>query len=248
MDAPAQHRPPVVPLATGTWVFLASQDGHAYAVNATTGQVAWTSVKLGDVLQANPAGFFSEFWAGVPDLLFVGTRNATSANTLYALNHTTGAIVTQFNNGGGANAIGIITGITVDYATKYVYFTSRASGIGAPHTLWCLNASTGDTLVKVWSRDVGDIDGSPVLYGGKLYVGNNDGEVKALNPATGADVWTYAGSQGTGPVKGYVFPHFGSSPLRLYFATNTTVWAVDHGVGGLSWSIAPTRPRRHVGG
>jgi hypothetical protein len=238
MNGPAQHRPPVVPLAAGPRVFLASQDGYAYAVNARTGAVVWTSTKLGDVLQANPAGLFADLVPGAPDRVFVGTRNATSANTLYALNPATGAVVSQFDNGGGASAIGIITGIAVDYATNYVYFTSRASGTGSSHTLWCLDA-TGGTLSKVWSLPVGDIDGSPVLYQGRLYVGTNAGEVKAIDPAGPTVAWTYTCSPADGAVKGHVFPHLGSSPVRLYFSTNSLVWAiVDNGATvSPGWSV-----------
>ncbi len=240
MNGPAQHRPPVVPLAVGPRVFLASQDGYAYAVNAETGASVWpTPPKLGDLLQANPAGLFSDLRATAPNLVFVGTRNATSANTLFALNPSTGAEVTRFDNGGGATAIGIITGITVDYATNRVYFTSRAAGVGSRDTLWCLGATAG-TLTYLWSLDLGNIDGSPVLYQGRIYVGTNAGEVKAIDAATHAVVWTYTCSPSDGPIKGYVFPHFGSSPVRLYFATTNRVWALDDNggsAGPAAWSV-----------
>jgi outer membrane protein assembly factor BamB len=236
MNGPAQHRPPVVPLAEGPRVFLASQDGFAYAVNARSGALRWRSDKLGDVLQANPAGLFSDLRPTAPNRLFVGTRNATSANTLYALDPADGHTLGQFDNGGGANAIGVITGITVDYDTNYVYFTSRAPLAGSSDTLWCVD---GTTMTKVWSLPLGDIDGSPVLYpanlpggypGGRLYVGTNAGEVKAINASTHAVVWTYTCNPLNGPVKGFVSPHFGVSPLRLYFATTARVWGiVDNG-------------------
>jgi hypothetical protein len=252
MNGPAQHRPPVVPLAAGPRVFLASQDGYAYAVNAYNGALLWTSPKLGDVLQASPAGLFSDLRPGAPDRVFFGTRNATSANTLFALDPADGTVKAQFDNGGGASAIGIITGITVDYATSYVYFTSRAAGAGSSDTLWCLNA-TGGTLSKVWSTAVGDIDGSPVLHLGKLYVGTNTGLVRKIDPTTHAVVWTYTPAPLNGPVKGYVFPEFGSSPLRLYFATTDRVWAiVDNGTTAADgWSVTtvanPSTPL-HVSG
>jgi len=253
MDGPAQHRPPVVRMADKTRIFLASQDGHAYAVDAHTGEPLWTSAKLGEVLQANPAGLFSDLKPGAPDLLFVGTRNATSANTLYALNPSTGATVTSFDNGGGASAIGIITGIAVDYDTKRVYFTSRGSGTGSRDTLWCLDASTGTSLTKVWSLNVGDTDGSPILHLGRIYVGTNAGEVKAIDPTVPAVKWTYAGSSGFGPVKGYVFPQFGSTPLRLFYSTTGRVWAIDAGDTSASpaWSVDtisnPSTPLHVIG-
>jgi outer membrane protein assembly factor BamB len=253
MDGPAQHRPPVVPLAAGARVFLASQDGYAYAIDAHTGTLVWTSTKLGEVLQANPAGLFSDLKAGAPNLVFVGTRNATSANVLYALDPSTGGVVTSFDNGGGATAIGIITGIAVDYDSKYVYFTSRSSGVGSPKTLWCLDASARTSLTPVWSLALGDIDGSPVLYEGVVYVGTNAGEVKAVDAATHAELWAYTCSPLDGPVKGYVIPHFGSSPLRLYFATTDRVWAIvdNGGSATLAWSATsvtgPSTPLFVVG-
>jgi outer membrane protein assembly factor BamB len=188
------------------------------------------------VLQANPAGFFSALRPGSPDLLFVGTRNASSANTLYALDPASGATVTSFDNGGGP-PIGIITGIAVDYLTARVYFTSRGAGGGSPDTLWCL-AWTGSSLGSVWSLDVGDVDGSPVLHGGRIYVGTNAGEVKAIDPAGPTVKWTY--STGDDAVKGYVAPQFGSTPLRLFFSTTTQVWAIDAGdtSAAFAWSVA----------
>jgi subtilase family protein/putative pyrroloquinoline-quinone binding quinoprotein len=245
MNAPAQHRPPAVRMADKTRIFLASQDGYAYAVDAHTGAPLWTSAKLGDVLQANPAGLFSDLKPGAPDLLFVGTRNATSGNKLYALNPSTGATVTSFDNGGGGSAIGIITGIAVDYTTERVYFTSRGSGTGSPATLWCLDASTGTSLTKVWSLNVGDTDGSPILYQGRIYVGTNAGEVKAIDPTgSGTVKWTYAGSFGFGPVKGYVSPQFGSTPLRLFYSTTGRVWAINAGDTSASpaWSAPISNP------
>jgi len=227
MNAPAQHRPGIVPLGAGPRVFLASQDGYAYAVNAATGAQVWVSAKLGDVLQAGPAGLFSEFKAGAPNRVYVGTRNATSPNRVYALDPATGAVVgTPFDNGGGTSAIGIITGITVDYATNHVYFTSRAAGGGSSHTLWCLDGAS-PTLARLWSLPVGDVDGSPVLYQGRVYVGTNAGQVRAVDATTHLVVWSWPASAGTdGPVKGYVVPDYGTSPLRLYFSTGSTVWGL----------------------
>jgi hypothetical protein len=57
-----------------------------------------------------------------------------------------------------------------------------------------------------------------------------------------------------GPVKGYVFPHFGSSsPLWLYFATNDRVWAIQDNGATVSpgWSVTtvanPSTPLYVIG-
>jgi hypothetical protein len=235
MAAPAQHQPPVVPLASGTWIYLASQDGRLYCLNAHTGALQWPSgasgpsAVLGEMLQAAPAAFFSEYSPSVPNLLFVGTRNVTAENTLLAFDPLTGARLPAYDfTQTGANAIGIITGITVDYDTRRVYFTSRARSGGSNHTVWCLDVS-GGSAVKVWSRAVGDIDGGPVIAGGRLYVGTNAGTVAALELAdNGTTMRTYA--TGDGPIKGYIWPEWGTS--NLYFSTTNKVWSLaDPGSG-----------------
>jgi hypothetical protein len=68
-------------------------------------------------------------------------------------------------------------------------------------------------------------------------VGNTAGEIRAIDAVTHALKWTYASLDG--PVKGYVFPHFGSTPLRLYFSTTNGVWAIED-LGdspGFGWSV-----------
>jgi hypothetical protein len=105
----------------------------------------------------------------------------------------------------------------------------------------------------VWSLPVGDIDGSPVLYLGRVYVGTNTGEVKAIDPAVPEVKWTYSGSSGFGAVKGYVFPQFGSAPLRLFFSTTGRVWAIDAGdtSASLAWVVDtipnPSTPLHVIG-
>jgi len=227
MNQPAQSRPPVVPITVGSSdlvVFLGSEDGHAYAVDARTGATLWRSPQLASMLVGSPAGIFGAF-GGSMDLLFVGTRDATVDNVLYALDPSTGAVVWSWNNGGGAGGIGIISSTpAVDYTANRVYFTSRARSGGSSDTVWCLSvSSTGAS--KVWSVAVGDADASPVVYGGRVYVGTNDGTVYALDAATGAVLASYA--TGDGAVKGFVMPEFSSTlPRHLYLATTTRVWSL----------------------
>jgi hypothetical protein len=68
MNAPAQARPPIVPTTAVSGasevIFLGSEDGHVYAVNAQTGQRMWQSPKLGNILFASPSGMFTDFPGG----------------------------------------------------------------------------------------------------------------------------------------------------------------------------------------
>src|SRR5262249_31993140 len=136
--------------------------------------------------------------------------------------------------GDGTGPIGPISGgASVDYAGKRVFFASRARVGGSANTLWCLNL-TAAGLTFAWAAPYGDIDGSPVLRGGKLYVGNNAGDVIAVDPGDGTEVWRYA--TGDGPVKGFVFP----DRSNLYFSTTSKVWGLaDQGATvSLLWPAA----------
>jgi outer membrane protein assembly factor BamB len=156
----------------------------------------------------------------------VGTRNATAPNVIHALDPATGAPVgPPFDNGGGATAIGILSGGgAVDYAGNRVYFSSRTRAGGSNHTLWALDIGAGG-LTLAWSIALGDIDGSPVVRQGRVYVGNNAGVVHSVRAADGADVRSFA--TGDGPVKAFVFPDRNST--ALYLSTTGTVWGLMDG-------------------
>jgi outer membrane protein assembly factor BamB len=117
---------------------------------------------------------------------------------------------------------------TVDYVTKRLYFTSRenASGSGSS-TLWCLQLGSAPVFSKVWERALGDIDASPVVQSGRVYVGstNAGGTVYSINAATGAVGDDRVFVHGDGPVKGFVWPDRASTDL--YFATNNRVWGIS---------------------
>lgn len=244
MNGPAQGRPPIVPTTAvpdaSQVVFLGSEDGHAYAANAQTGAALWQSpVALANILLASPSGMFTDF-GGSWNLLFIGSRDATTDNIMYALDPADGSVEYEFDNGGGANGIGIISSAaTVDYANNRIYFASRARAGGSSDTLWCLSFN-GTGFTYEWSIALGDIDGAPVLYQGRLYVGNTSGTVFAIDPVTGATPWFYAAS-GDGAVKGFVTPQaVPTTPRRLYFSTTSKVWSITDNDSSPSfgWSIA----------
>ena len=254
MPAPAQGRPPVVPVTVAganKVTFLGSQDGRVYAVNANSGAMLWKSADLG-VLQAVPAGIFTRFPPGQYDLILVGTRNATGPNGVHGLRLSDGTTAWSFVNsvaqGGDDLLMGIISGQgTVDYQNNLVYVAGRSRAGGSPKTVWCLSFDDAGANL-VWARGtdsatpIGDVDGSPVLLNGRLYVGTNDGRVHSLDSMTGSDLWSApffldGGAGSDGPVKSYVWPEPGSG--KLYLSTTTTVWSLqDNGVSAQeNWRI-----------
>ena len=235
---PVQSRPIASSVGVGSasrTVFVGSQDGRVYAIDAVNGTPSggplWTSAVLGpptpagDVMvQAAPSTI------GAPlNLVLVGTRNSTTANAFFALRLATGVEAWRFTNsvaqGGTGLGIGIIGGqATIDLAAGRAYFASRARAGGSPNTVWCIQLGpTAPTLV--WARSIGNVDGSTTLRNGRLYVGTNTGTVHALDANTGADLWVAPFSTVDGPVKGFIWPVRGTT--RLYFTTTSNVWALD---------------------
>jgi outer membrane protein assembly factor BamB len=221
LGAPVQSRPPVVPFAAGPLILLGSQDGIAYAVDAATGLQRWQSnVPLGAEVQAAPAGYFTAF-GGTFDLVMVGGRSPGVDNTFYGIDPVTGMVAWQFA-GEATDRIGVINGsAAIDYPTARVYFASRERTPGKS-TVWCLDFTAAGATLK-WKRALGNIDGSPVVRGGVVYVGTNTGVVHALDAVLGTPLWSFP--TGNGPVKGFVFPD--RSTNDLFFATTARVWGIS---------------------
>src|SRR5450830_91813 len=240
MNGPAQARPPIVATAavtggSGKYVFLASQDGHIYCVDANTGAQIWQSTAPSDYFQGAANGMFSVF-GGAYNLIIVGTRNSSAANVIYGLNVSNGSTAWSFNNGGGANSIGIISsGAQIDYTNNKAYFTSRTYAGGSQQTVWCLSF-TGAAAAPCtgWAPPaIGNIDAAPLLFNGRLYIGDNTGRAWALSASTGAALWTGSGNffaTSDGPIKGFISSNFATSATQLYFSTNGKLWALtDNG-------------------
>ena len=241
LGGPAQARPPVVSFSVGGGngaAFLGSQDGRAYAVDVVNGSLKWDE-PLASMLQAAPAGHFQYYNPAAFDLVLVGTRNGSGANSFRALEAHTGnprwAFVNSAGQSGDGAAIGIISGsAAIDYVNNRAYFASRVHPTGSARTLWCV-VFNGTTVSRLWSVPLGDIDGSPILMNGRVYVGTNSGVVHARDAATGAAHWSYP--LGDGPIKGFPFPR---GTNQLFLSTNTKVWSLRDNV--TSASVSPGWP------
>lgn len=252
MNGPAQGRPAVVPISLGAATkvaFLGSQEGRVYAVDANSGQQLWASPVLGGMVQAGPAGMFTQY-GGIADLIFAGTRNAFADNELAALNLADGTMAWSFINsvgqGGDGSGIGMMSSTPfLDYAGSRAYFTSRTRTGGSSNTVWCVQFD-GATATLLWARALGDVDAAVVVIGSVAYVGTSGGRVHALDPVTGADLWAAPFVTGDGPIKGAVWPNFGTD--EILFSTNNRLWsATNNGASvSLKWSVssipAPSPP------
>lgn len=237
----AQARPPV--LAAGTLpgqpglTLLAAQDGAVYVVDAGTGAPVQQSPALAEVLQGAVAGGFVAY--GFPfDRLFIGTRNSSGGNLFYGLDPQSPVLapVGAPYDGVDGGGLGIVSGgAAVDYATARVYFASRAAPAGA-HTVWCLEATASGFTYR-WSQAIGDVDGSPVLRGNRVYVAGNDGKVYAFDKTTGQQAWSF--DSGAQPIKGFLFPDRSPGGTGLYFATTNRIHGLSDDGGSASALFAP---------
>ncbi len=256
MNGPAQDAPLVV-LAVQAGLphdaaYVAAQDGYLYCFDAATGAgcTGWPAGGRSDqgfgMVQAQPIFDVGNRW-----VLF-GSRNASGANGFYAVDAQTGATAWAFTNsvaqGGDGQAMGLVSGPALVLGSR-AYFASRTRTGGSAHSLWALDFTAGSPTLA-WARDLGDIDGSPThdWTNGRIVVGTNAGSVHALVPATGATAWSRA--FGDGAIRTWIY--FDPALARLYFTTNTKVWAIPtSGATGSDWSVSglvsPTRPLLHYG-
>ncbi len=235
-------------------MFLGAQNGYVYALDGALGGAApappWLAPHdMGAVVQAAPAGIFAAFHATYDyDYLLVGTRDATANadNVFVALNASDGTFAGSFNNGGGTNGIGMISGMaSVLYGSPpRVYFASHAKVGGSATTLWCQQLTgppptvfTGCTGWTPIPRELGDIESSPVVRGDRIYVGSstNGGTVYSIDAASGASGLDRFFVHGDGQVKGFVFPDRNSGDI--YFATDNRVWAFSDSISGMTESF-----------
>jgi outer membrane protein assembly factor BamB len=251
LNGPSQGRPStVVPpgpiLGASRLIFLGSQGGSVYAINADTGNAIWNAILPlpgpPAPVQAAPSGYFT-FFGGTRDYILVGTRGAGALNRFYALKLADGTVGWSYDGSADGLKIGVINGqATADYASRRVYFASAAfgAGVGEDQTVWCLDLETG---ARVWSAAVGNVMGSPIVRNGRLYVasynGITGGEIHALNASDGSAAWLTPFLTGLdGPVKLFVGADR-TQGQRLLFSTTSRVWALDD-AGGSTPPPVPT--------
>jgi outer membrane protein assembly factor BamB len=202
---------------------------------------------------------FAEY-GGVRDLLFIGT--SSDPGVLRALRVSDGQFVEDYTGTGAQSGgpFGPILGMPAIRYPNRVYFASRRGTSG--DTLFCLEVTSPPTtpiFSYKWSRDFGlgpngGIIGSPVLRGGRVYVGTEGGTIYSINADTGnqIDDHTFTAAPLDGPVKGFLFPDRRNNDLL--FATDTKVWSIsDDGpsmtknwewtTAGLNPSIVLFRPQ-----
>jgi len=144
-------------------VFVGSEDGYVYALNATTGVRIEKSTKIGSIISSPAVAY---------DRVFVGSINGS----IYALDETTLEIIWNCTTGGAISSSPAV-------ADGKVYVGSWDNKVR------CLNASTG---ASIWNKTTGgDVRSSPAVVDGKVYVGSDSGYVYKLQESNGYEIWRF---------------------------------------------------------
>lgn len=170
------------PVVADGVLYVGSDDGNLYALNASTGALKW-SFPTGGPVQSSPAVSGG--------LVFVGTNNCTITcqygDSLVALT-TAGAVAWSFPTGGPASSPVVVDGV--------VYFVGNQCNVDCGYgssTLYALQASTGSEL---WSSfEGGGFNPIPAISNNTVYL--SDGfELDTHNVENGTPGWYYSIGEG----------------------------------------------------
>jgi outer membrane protein assembly factor BamB len=143
----------------------------------------------------------------------------------YAIDPATGKPVWRFGSGKCSWASPAV-GAGLVYET---FLDSSDCGVHRGHPVGWVVAFDARTGRVRWLRRTGPTESSPLLAGGRVYVGDWDGDILALDARTGSVRWSY---RADGPVKGSLALDGG----RVYVGSyGGHVYALDARTGRFAW-------------
>jgi outer membrane protein assembly factor BamB len=228
-------------------VYIGSDNGYLYALDADTGKLRW-KFKTEGPIESRPAVADGTVYIGSDD------------GNLYALDADTGSprwsdytgIVTSSGPAvaGGSVYVGTHQGkkgrlYALEAATGIILWTYTTAGpidsspavangavyVGSDdHDVYALTAGSGHVLWR--HQTAGPVESSPAVAYGLVYAGSDDGTVYALSAQTGDTQWKF-------PTGADVFPGPVAAAGILYIGSdNSTVYALNAKTGRLLWTHA----------
>jgi eukaryotic-like serine/threonine-protein kinase len=168
-------------------VYVGSNDGKLYAIDAANGSLKW-KFATGARVASSPA---------VADgVVFFGSYDGN----FYALDSATGHVKWKFKNVGERRYAGTHLHGALPVGEKMpdpfdVYLSSPVVWSGVVYfgsgdgKVYALDVGSGEVKWKFQTGDV--VHASPAIADGRLYVGSWDSYFYALEAATGAEVWRF---------------------------------------------------------
>jgi len=247
-------------------VYIGSQDGNLYCLEALTGELVW-NYTTGGYVDSSPAIINGRVYVG-----------SAQDHRIYCLNASTGMLLWNYTTGNpvfsspavaddrlyvgtydidGVVCLNASTGTKIwNYTTGGQIWSSPALADGKvyigsiqDHGVYCLDALNGS---KVWNFTTGGpVWSSPAVVSGRVFVGSNDNRTYCLDALTGTPLWTYTTDSyvESSPAVAYGRVYTGSFDKNVYClnaSTGTKLW--NHTTGGVVWSSpAVVESRVYVG-
>ena len=213
------------PAVSNGSVFVGSDDGNVYKVDAASGRMIWQS-SLYSSMYSSPLVYDGRIYLG------------TNGGAFYALDEGTGNHVWSLSNVTQSSPAAW-DGKIYEGTYGYVDTAKTLAGFSASQSVvqhgmfYALDGSTG---AVVWSYDMGNdyIHSSPSVYNGTVFVAAHNGTLYAFDAGTGRVKWTYDlgyesdASPSIDPATGTVF--IGSFGGHIF--------ALDAGSGSVKWVSA----------
>lgn len=221
------------PTVVNGTVYIGSNDGTLYAINAETGEQEWAFTDPDHWIRSSPA---------VSDeTVYFGTENGVEhEGHVYALDAASGE-----QNWVTETAIGPSKS-SPTVADGSIYFPGEGSGTGERAGVYALDADTG---AEQWHFEE-HLPASPVVMNGTVYVGsrrgNDDSQIYAIDAESGDQVWESNAPDGdvrTAPAvsdglvyvgAGLNFPNDEDPPH------DQTLYAIDASTGETEWTFETT--------
>jgi outer membrane protein assembly factor BamB len=185
-------------------VYVGSDDGNLYAINANTGAQKW-KFNTGEAIQSSPTVAGNTVYFGSNDKYLYAvdavsgvlkwkflTKEPIEYRSPVVSNGTVYISTSNFPAYGGVYAINAATGILKWNVPFYIASSPTvyngkvyAAGMNSPVT--ALDAATGQTI---WKYDVGISKANIAINNGKLYVGG-EFEFGCLNADNGLFIWRH---------------------------------------------------------
>jgi outer membrane protein assembly factor BamB len=192
-------------------VYIGSNSGYLYSLNATSGSLVW-SYNTGSAVQSSPTVSNG--------IVYVGSNS----NNLYALNATLGTLLWTYNTGGQ-----VFSSPAVAYGLVFVGSLSNS--------IYALYATSG---ALAWQYNTGGgVYSSPIVVGGIVYIGSNSGYLYAFNatntgPGPKKPIWEYN-------FKGAIYTRPCYYNNSIYVSVNKNggeILALNASTGSLEWSVS----------
>ena len=203
------------PVVSDGLVLVPSWDGNLYAVDEYSGQRKWTFTTSGPIYSSP---------AVVNGVVYLASRDGQ----VYAINEQTGVQVWRTNNAFNGPSFPITSSLLVANARIFFgnwCFAPRCSPVGY---LEALDASTGNIL---WLNATSTaVISTPSIDNGKVFFGEDDGTVLAVNETTGRRIW---GTNVASPVRNAPTIAYG----RVYIGSFNRFYALNEATGATAWSF-----------